>query len=437
MIVGPVPAVDRSRRAASKWPAWCFKTDDSYREFQMGPAAAASSEPPSRRSVRAYNGAADLARVERETTSTWWLGDEAWLSVMTATIGDSVQSIPGEQAHFELPTENGELVSFHGTLIASESSREPYGERSKFWRDVALYRRADGKYVVHSVGRTAVPGKTDRHSVYIAADARAVYAHLVPRGQRPRFLIEDVLQSAGQRDPALARAVGDQLDIEDLASLPGDGDVVELPRAGDRWLRFRGVRLAQTTSWDEGKPSWTEIEIYRAGSCRYVVFKAQRLASRERKEERVWVVHSGRDALKALIRPGATWLEAAALDAVDEAASADREFASTVDELLEGGKFRELLPAQPRLSSAQRDVLQMLEQGGRLVTETIASTKSRVARWSGTAAVETPLPVWPLFLKLSRQRLIRTVQGSAPATTPGTTEWEISDLGRAALRSSK
>jgi len=403
----------------------------------MGSAAAASSEPPSRRSVRAYNGATDLARVERETTSKWWLGDEAWLNVLTATIGDSVQSIPGEQAHFELPNENGELVSFHGTLIASESSREPYGERSKFWRDVALYRRADGKYVVHSVGRTAVPGKTDRHSVYIAADARALYAHLVPRGQRPRFLIEDVLQSAGQRDPVLARAVGDQLDIEDLASIPGDGDVVELPRAGDRWLRFRGVRLAQTTSWDEGKPSWTEIEIYRAGSGRYVVFKAQRLASRERKEERVWVVHSGRDALKALIRPGATWLEAAALDAVDEAASADPEFASTVDELLEGGKFRELLPAQPRLSSAQRDVLEMLEQGGRLVTETIASTKSRVARWSGTAAVETPLPIWPLFLKLSRQRLIRTVQGPAAAVTPGTTEWEISDLGRAALRSSK
>ncbi len=432
MIVGPLPAVDRSCRAASKWPAWCFKTDDSHRGSQMGPAAAASSEPPSRRSVRAYNGAADLARVERETTSTWWLGDEAWLNVMTATIGDSVQSIPGEQTHFELPNENGELVSFHGTLIASESSREPYGERSKFWRDVALYRRADGKYVVHSVGRTAVPGKTDRHSVYIAADARDVYAHLVPRGQRPRFLIEDVLQSAGQRDPVLARAVGDQLDIEDLASLPGDGDVVELPRAGDRWLRFRGVRLAQTTSWDEGKPSWTEIEIYRTGGGRYVVFKAQRVAAgNELKDEHVWVVQNGREALTALIRPGVNWIEAAALDAIDEASSKDRDFSIHVGDLLKDNRFRELLPEMPRLSPAQRNVLRVLDAGARLVTET-TDAKSRVVRWAGKVPPDTSLPMWPLFLKLSRQRLVRTVPRVGAAAS-ATTEWEISTFGRRTL----
>jgi len=353
--------------------------------------------------------------------------------VMAVTIGDGVTQIPEKTATMtQLPDGHGGIIAFEGELLASESSREPYGDRSKFWREIAIYRRTGGAYVVHSVGRTSVPGKIDRHSVFVATSAAAVYEHLVPAGQRPRFLIADVLQRAGALDPALAIGVGDQLEVEELDGPPGTGDVVDLPRANDRWLRFIGTRLAHATSWDEGKPSWTEIEIYRTGGGRYVVFKAQRVAAgNELKDEHVWVVQNGREALTALIRPGVNWIEAAALDAIDEASSKDRDFSLHVGNLLKDNRFRELLPEMPWLSSAQRNVLRVLDAGARLVTET-TDAKSRVVRWAGKVPLDTSLPMWPLFLKLSRQRLVRTVPRVGAAAS-ATTEWEISTFGRRTL----
>ena len=358
-------------------------------------------------------------------------GTVVGLPYLTAvTIGDGVARIPEKTAMVELPNGQGGLIAFEGELLASESSQEPYGDRSKFWREIAIYRRADGAYVVHSIGRTSVPGKVDRHSVFVATSARDVYANLVPAGQRPRFLIADVLQHAGARDPALADGVGDQLEVENLDGQAGLGEIIELPRAGDRWLRFRGTRLAHATSWDEGKPSWTEIEIYRAGGNRFVVFKAQRIAAgNELKDEHVWVVQSGRDALTALIRPGVVWIEAAALDAIDEASGKDRDFSASVGDLLKDNRFRELLPQTPLLSPAQRSVLRALDAGARIVTESTGA-KSRVVRWAGNVPNNMTLPMWPLFLKLSRQRLIRTV---APTGAAGITEWEISTFGRRTL----
>lgn len=92
-------------------------------------------------------------------------------------------------------------------------------------------------------------------------------------------------------------------------------------------------------------------------------------------------------------------------------------------------RFRGLLPQTPLLSPALRSVLRALDAGARIVTESTGA-KSRVVRWAGDVPPKTTLPMWPLFLKISRQRLIRTV---APTGAAGITEWEISTFGRRTL----
>jgi hypothetical protein len=336
-------------------------------------------------------------------------------------------------AHYSLPTGEGdtERVEFDGELLAQVSSREEYGDRSRFWREIAVYRSVGGGYVVQSIGATSVPGKTTRNTVTMAPDADAVYDILAPAGQRPRTIVADLFEELAKRDHTFISAVGDRLDVEDLEGPVGTGHVVELPRENDRWLRFHGERLAHESSRVGDAPSWTEIEIYRTGGPRYVVFKAQQFANEsEPSHATVKVVEDGRAALEALIRPGVTWIESAALAALAQASDRDPHFEETIGDLLYEDNFRGLLPEVPKLSATQRSILQRLAGGARLVTERLDEQRSRVTGW--VDAPDAPIPIWQIFLKLSRQRLVRRVRD--PAIPPGRDEWEISNFGRAALR---
>jgi hypothetical protein len=351
--------------------------------------------------------------------------------VMKVMIDEWVRPVTGVQTRYDLPNGDEDVVSFEGELIAHVSSKEPYGDRSRFWREVAIFRNAAGGYVVQSIGATSVPGKKIRNTVSCLPNAAAVYELLVPAGQRPRNLIADLLDDVARKDASFVSAVGDRLDVEDLEGPPGEGAIIELPRENDRWLRFTGVRIARESSRLGNAPSWTEIEIYRTGGPRYVVYKAQRIAGDvDPSHPNVRVVEDGRAALEAFIRPGVTWIESAALAALAEASDRDAHFAATLGDLLYDDKFRELLPEVPSLSATQRAILARLDRGARIVTERVDDKRSRVTGWLN-APEGTPIPIWQVFLKLSRQRLVMRV---LPSAMTGRDEWQISDLGRAALK---
>lgn len=72
----------------------------------------------------------------------------------------------------ELP-HGDQLVRFTGELIGGASS-EDYAKSQgrQRWHEVRVYRTTDGQYVVEKVGRSDIPGETDRSTVHHSTTAK-------------------------------------------------------------------------------------------------------------------------------------------------------------------------------------------------------------------------------------------------------------------------
>lgn len=66
----------------------------------------------------------------------------------------------------------GRVVTVDGELIASVSSRYP--EFKARWTDLTLYRLTHGGFLLSVVGRSALPGESDRPSVKVAENEAAL-----------------------------------------------------------------------------------------------------------------------------------------------------------------------------------------------------------------------------------------------------------------------
>lgn len=63
------------------------------------------------------------------------------------------------------------VITFSGILLGEATS---FAEGKLRWSEVAVYRTDGGKYIVEKVGRSLVPGETDRHSAEVCGTAAAV-----------------------------------------------------------------------------------------------------------------------------------------------------------------------------------------------------------------------------------------------------------------------
>jgi hypothetical protein len=63
------------------------------------------------------------------------------------------------------------MITFTGVLLGDASSQSPGKDR---WTEVAIYRTAAGKYIVEKIGKSRVPGETDRCSAEVCETAAAV-----------------------------------------------------------------------------------------------------------------------------------------------------------------------------------------------------------------------------------------------------------------------
>lgn len=97
----------------------------------------------------------------------------------------------------------------------------------------------------------------------------------------------------------------------------------------DRTIEFRGERLAKSSSWSQGKLRWTEVEIYRTTSGRYIVATIGRTdAPEEETFYRASVSETARGVVEALHQlddGGVRYLTWTARQALDDASRADNE----------------------------------------------------------------------------------------------------------------
>jgi hypothetical protein len=104
---------------------------------------------------------------------------------------------------------SGQLpLRFNGELLAVADSKRPDGVR---WSELGIYRLDDGRYVVHSVGRTKHPNERDRFAATICDGATAVLRALVRDNGRYTDLALRALSDAANKDRALADASAEDL----------------------------------------------------------------------------------------------------------------------------------------------------------------------------------------------------------------------------------
>lgn len=67
----------------------------------------------------------------------------------------------------EVVGQKGEVFRFEGEKVAFVSAELPLKER---WTELTLYLTDDGSWLLHGVGRSRVPGETDRHWIVLTQD---------------------------------------------------------------------------------------------------------------------------------------------------------------------------------------------------------------------------------------------------------------------------
>ncbi len=74
---------------------------------------------------------------------------------------------------------------FDGVKLGASSSHTPGKTR---WSEITLYRTVSGQYVAHGVGRSTIPGETDRSWVNVAVDADGLIAILTREVEGVKFI---------------------------------------------------------------------------------------------------------------------------------------------------------------------------------------------------------------------------------------------------------
>lgn len=330
----------------------------------------------------------------------------------------------------------GGTMLFEGERLAFKSSRERTGRRSRRWTDVEIYRTDAGEYIVHEIGRSTIEGESDRCRIVECPSGLDAFEAL----GTPKLtaLDTDVLAAAADADEFFAKSLGDRHEVEDLSPagisplVVGELREYVLEREGDRALRFLGEEIGHAFSGDSDRAG-LDVRIYRTRDGRFVAQKARRAREQASPDKSVvLVVRNGPEALQALLRPGATWVESAVLDALAEACRRDHRFGQSMGDLLQGTNFRRLLPPGEHLSALEREILVALAAGARL--RVVPGDPPTVKGWSGPPNVTSQLPaVLParVFLALSRRKLIFRVYDRRSVSPE--VEWEISPHGRRLL----
>jgi hypothetical protein len=329
--------------------------------------------------------------------------------------------------------EDSAVYSFRGEKIAEASSRS---ESSKRWSEVAIYRDDDaGEYVAHEIGRSIVPGEIDRYRVK-RGSARDVYMALTRNGERMTLLAEEALALASDRDPVFARELGDVLDYEDVptpaagVSMMPSAQVQQyiVERDNARPLRFFGALLGRGSSRIEDASTWTEFTLYRLLDGRILAAKQQIDATAPEPLRRSSVVFASDVAtiVRAYAREGVGWVEGALLDAIYDATERDRAIAAEVGGNAAAWAHGIVGSTRVQVNDARYRVLALLRAGALLVTRDTESSM-QVLGWRNAPA-GADVPPKPVFLALSRQRLVR--QTERPEAS-GTFEWTISPKGLA------
>lgn len=97
-------------------------------------------------------------------------------------------------------------LEFQGEELGHASSDAPDKAR---WFEVTIYQTATGRYVVHGVGMSRVPGEDNRHWAVVCEGAHDVVDALYRVSDQGRYIpttSAGALADAASRDPAIRDA---------------------------------------------------------------------------------------------------------------------------------------------------------------------------------------------------------------------------------------
>lgn len=102
-------------------------------------------------------------------------------------------------------------LRFEGELIGHSSSFRPGKNR---WNEILIYRTNGGKYIAAGIGKTDLPGETDRHWAHVCETADGVTTSLYMfDSDSVRYLTRtarQALEQASSQDDGLRKAYGTQ-----------------------------------------------------------------------------------------------------------------------------------------------------------------------------------------------------------------------------------
>lgn len=95
-----------------------------------------------------------------------------------------------------LTGKHGEVTRFTGELIGKATSHRPGKDR---WSEIEIYKTVGGDYVVHGVGRSTLPGESDRSWVQVCETAAGVIErlHMTDRDQS-RYIPDNSIRALAE-----------------------------------------------------------------------------------------------------------------------------------------------------------------------------------------------------------------------------------------------
>lgn len=89
-----------------------------------------------------------------------------------------------------------QITAFTGDLLGVGSSLKSGASR---WHEVRIYRTTGGRYIVHKIGRSVLPGEVDRHAVKVCDRPEGVRAALTSRDRAGTSYLTRVATEAWRR----------------------------------------------------------------------------------------------------------------------------------------------------------------------------------------------------------------------------------------------
>ena len=125
---------------------------------------------------------------------------------------------PGQYEPWSLP-HGDQLVRFEGMLLGEASSEDfAKSQGRQRWHEVRVYRTTDGEYVVEKVGRSELPGETDRSTVHHSTTARGAIECLQTIDDDGVVYMTYVARTAVRQAAALDAEVREAYTVRDLTA---------------------------------------------------------------------------------------------------------------------------------------------------------------------------------------------------------------------------